>query len=228
MGILDRFEQRVDRLVNGLFARAFETEVEPVEVASALTSELDDRAVIIGAGRTVVPNFFVVELSTPDFERLNSIGHLLTDEFASVIREHVTEQRYVTLGDVSVQLAEDPDLMVGVFRIIAEVKDQTGAPVERIEIAATRRGAHVLINGYSHPLTRQKTVIGRAADADIPVQDTGASRHHCEIEMGATPVLRDLSSTNGTWVGQQRITEIPLTQDVDFVVGTTTIQFRAG
>jgi hypothetical protein len=96
VGILDRFEQRVDRLVNGLFARAFETEVEPVEVASALTSELDDRAVIIGAGRTVVPNFFVVELSTPDFERLNSIGHLLTDEFASVIREHVTEQRYVT------------------------------------------------------------------------------------------------------------------------------------
>ncbi|MEY3278282.1 MAG: hypothetical protein RLZZ426_768, partial [Actinomycetota bacterium] len=44
MGILDRFEQRVDRLVNGAFAKAFSAEVQPVEIAAALQSEVDDRA----------------------------------------------------------------------------------------------------------------------------------------------------------------------------------------
>ena len=36
MGILDRFERRLDRMVNGAFARAFKAEVQPVEIASAL------------------------------------------------------------------------------------------------------------------------------------------------------------------------------------------------
>ena len=47
MGVLDRFEQRLDRLVNGAFARAFKSEVQPVEIAAALQRECDDRAAIV-------------------------------------------------------------------------------------------------------------------------------------------------------------------------------------
>ena len=35
MGLLDRVEQRLERAVNGAFARAFKSEVQPVEIASA-------------------------------------------------------------------------------------------------------------------------------------------------------------------------------------------------
>ena len=62
MGVMDRFERRLDRMVNGVFARTFKSEVEPVEIAAALQRECDDRAAIVSRGRTMVPNAFTVEL----------------------------------------------------------------------------------------------------------------------------------------------------------------------
>ena len=225
MGILDRFEQRVDRLVNGAFAKAFSAEVQPVEIAAALQSEVDDRAIIVGAGRTVVPNSFIIDLSSPDFQRLNSYAAPLKIELEGVLREHITEQRYTTLGLVSVNFELDPELATGVFRINAEARDSGGVAVDQVEIA-TRRGPHVVIDGFSHPLTRQKTVLGRGTDADIRIDDNGVSRKHCEIVLSSPPMVRDLSSTNGTWVQGQRITELNVTSDVDINIGSTTIQFR--
>ena len=43
MGLLDRFEQRLDRMVNGAFARAFKAEVQPVEIAAAMRRAMDER-----------------------------------------------------------------------------------------------------------------------------------------------------------------------------------------
>jgi len=63
MGILDRFEQGVERVVNTAFAKAFHGEVKPVELASALRREVDDRAAVVDRERTVVPNQFTIELS---------------------------------------------------------------------------------------------------------------------------------------------------------------------
>ncbi len=66
MGVLQRFERRLEGMVEGAFARAFKSEVEPVEIASAVQREMDDRAAIVAQGRTLVPNDFVVELSDID------------------------------------------------------------------------------------------------------------------------------------------------------------------
>ncbi|MDQ5976054.1 MAG: hypothetical protein QG661_3263, partial [Actinomycetota bacterium] len=63
VGLLERFEDSLDRLVNGAFARAFKAEVQPVEIASALQREVNDRAAVIDRQRTVIPNVFHVELS---------------------------------------------------------------------------------------------------------------------------------------------------------------------
>ena len=76
MGVLDRFERRLDRLVNGTFARAFKSEVQPVEIASALQRECDDKAAIVGRGRTIVPNTFRVELGSTRLR--TSVGLLAT------------------------------------------------------------------------------------------------------------------------------------------------------
>ena len=62
MGVLQRFERRIEEMVNRPFARAFKAEVQPVEIASALQRECDDRAAIVARGRTMVPNTFTVEL----------------------------------------------------------------------------------------------------------------------------------------------------------------------
>lgn len=70
MGLLERFEDSLDRMVNGAFARAFKAEVQPVEIASALQREISDRAAVIDRNRTVIPNVFNVELSEHDYKRL--------------------------------------------------------------------------------------------------------------------------------------------------------------
>lgn len=226
MGILERFEQRVDRLVNGALIQAHEAEVQPIEIAAALLAETDDSAMIVGAGKTVAPNSFAIDLSPTDYERLMPFERPLRSEFASVIKEHVNAERYSTLGGFSVAMAQDSALTTGVFRITATSVDDAGEKVEDIPAAVVRQGPQVVINGFAHPLTLQRTVFGRATDADIRIDDNGVSRRHFEILMGNPPKLHDLNSTNGTFILGERITEIALKADVDIKAGNTVIQFR--
>jgi len=82
VGLLDSFEERLDRLVNGAFARAFKSEVQPVEIAAAVQSEMDESAAVAPDGRTVVPNHFGVDLSPHDFDRLGAYAKVLTGELS--------------------------------------------------------------------------------------------------------------------------------------------------
>ena len=114
VGLLDRFEQRLDRMVNGAFARAFKAEVQPVEIASALTREMDDRAAVVSRGRTVVPNVFVVDLSPHDHDRLSVYSGTLTEELSGMVREYAEEQRYTFLGGTTVELTSPPTMMIAI------------------------------------------------------------------------------------------------------------------
>ena len=121
MGLLDSFEERLDRLVNGAFARAFKSEVQPVEVAAAVQSEMDEAAAVAPDGRTVVPNRFNVDLSSHDFDRLGAYARVLTGELATVIQVHATSQGYALLGPVTVELLRDETLDTGIFRVVPDV-----------------------------------------------------------------------------------------------------------
>lgn len=61
------------------------------------------------------------------------------------------------------------------------------------------------------PIERQSTIIGRSDDCQIRVRSAGMSRKHCEvtIEDGSVTV-RDLGSSNGTFVNQEKIDSIPV------------------
>ena len=121
MGVLQRFERRIGGVVEGIFARAFKSEVQPVEVAAALQRELDDQAAVVGRDRTLVPNQFVVELGNHDYDRLAPYEKPLTDELAAMVREHATDQRYSFVGPVQVRLLLVHALETGVFRVRSEV-----------------------------------------------------------------------------------------------------------
>ena len=117
MGVLKRFEQRLEGLVNGTFAKVFKSEVQPVEIAGALQRECDNNATIWNRERTVVPNDFIVELSTPDFERLSPYSGQLGDELAGMVREYAKQQRYTFMGSVKVHLEKAEDLDTGLYRV---------------------------------------------------------------------------------------------------------------
>lgn len=117
MGVFDRFEKGVERAVNIAFAKAFRSEVQPVEIASALRREVDDKAAVIGRDRTLVPNTFVVELGRGDHARLGEWEDALGDELAQGVVEHAGQQRYAFVGPVTVTFSEADDLDTGVFRV---------------------------------------------------------------------------------------------------------------
>src|SRR6478672_2141489 len=98
MGVFDRFEKGIERAVNGAFAKAFRSEVQPVEIASQLRRAADERAAVVGRGRTLIPNAFVVELGSTDHDRLYDYEEELSKEFASNLRAHAEQQGYAFVG----------------------------------------------------------------------------------------------------------------------------------
>ncbi|WP_037763763.1 FhaA domain-containing protein [Streptomyces sp. FXJ7.023] len=132
MGVLKKFEQRLEGLVNGTFAKVFKSEVQPVEIAGALQRECDNNATIWNRDRTVVPNDFIVELSTPDFERLSPYSGQLGDELAGMVREYAKQQRYTFMGPIKVNLEKADDLDTGLYRVrsrtLASSSGQQGGP----------------------------------------------------------------------------------------------------
>ncbi|MEV7195004.1 DUF3662 and FHA domain-containing protein [Streptomyces sp. NPDC093510] len=117
MGVLKKFEQRLEGLVNGTFAKVFKSEVQPVEIAGALQRECDNNATIWNRERTVVPNDFIVELSAPDFERLSPYSGQLGDELSSMVRDYAKQQRYSFMGPIKVHLEKAEDLDTGLYRV---------------------------------------------------------------------------------------------------------------
>jgi predicted component of type VI protein secretion system len=66
--------------------------------------------------------------------------------------------------------------------------------------------------GQAHELTVEKTTVGRVDDNTFPVPEGSVSSHHCEILLrGSDVIIRDLNSTNGTFINGNQVTgEAPL------------------
>jgi predicted Zn finger-like uncharacterized protein len=79
--------------------------------------------------------------------------------------------------------------------------------------------------GQIFPISKTRTVIGRTG-ADINLEDPEASRQHAALEIvGDVAVLRDLGSTNGTWVELDRIEQHQLNNQQEFRIGSHVLMF---
>lgn len=242
MGVLQRFERRLEGMVEGAFARAFKSELQPVEVASAVQREMDERAAIVAQGRTLVPNDFVVEISHPDGQRLEVYADSLSQELANLAREYAKEQGFSFVGPVRVRFEPAGDLGTGMFRIRSGVV--RGSTIEGGEIrrpvsdhppgrpsvfpggprldVTTGDGAR-----QSYDITTPVTLLGRGTDCDLRLVDPGVSRHHAEIRVeGPEIVLVDLGSTNGSFVNGQPIRRVTLVDGTRITIGRTNLVFR--
>ena len=256
MGVLQRFERRLGGLVEGAFAKVFKGDVQPVEIASALQRETDDRKTVVGQGKVLVPNDFVVELGQHDYDRLSPWAEPLGDELAAMVREHAAEHRYSFVGPVSVALELMPGIGAGQFRVRSGVSAGdlveggkvviAGSPASSLDAAAPRgalpgRPRLVVSAGgkaskgtpesrgeeQAYYLTHSVTVIGRAADADLRINDPGVSRRHAEIRQeGGGFYVVDLGSTNGVRVDDAPITRQQLRNGGRIEVGSTVLVFR--
>ena len=222
MGVLDRFERRLDRLVNGTFARAFKSEVQPVEIASALQRECDDKAAIVGRGRTIVPNTFRIELGSRDYERLSVYSQPLAQELADVVREHAGEQGYAIVGPVTIDFEKGDDLDTGMFRVVSQA-EQGPIPADQGLPAA-----HLEIDGRILPITQDVVVLGRGSESDLAIDDPSVSRRHAMLRLRPSPTITDLGSTNGTQVDGAGVEEAALHDGSVLTLGAKRVVFRYG
>lgn len=79
--------------------------------------------------------------------------------------------------------------------------------------------------GQIFPVSKTRTVIGRSG-ADINLDDPEASRQHAALEIVAdVAILRDLGSTNGTWIDLERIEQHQLGNQQEFRIGSHVLMF---
>jgi putative nucleotidyltransferase with HDIG domain len=88
----------------------------------------------------------------------------------------------------------------------------------------TKAGAEV---GRTYDITNEVITIGRDPNAMVKVMDHGVSRQHAEIfKIGEMCFIRDLKSTNGTFVNDQKVTEELLRAGDQVRVGNTVLVFE--
>jgi hypothetical protein len=236
-GVIQRFEQRLEGVVTGAFARAFRSAVQPVEIAAALQREVDNSAQALSRDRMLAANVFVVELSASDYDRLAPFGDTLAAELGRLVEEHVGEQRYTLTGPLEIGFAAADDLGTGRFR----VRSNTSAAVtpvagERMTETAIRTSDVVIeVNGMRHPLSPPGVVIGRGSEADLRINDPGISRKHAQLAVtvggggpgGGTEVtVHDLGSTNGVILNGQRVSDGQVRDGSHIQLGNTVIVVR--
>ncbi len=233
------FENKLEQMISGLFARAFRSAVQPVEIAAALQREVDNNAQILSRDRRLVPNDFSVELSATDLERLADYDSAMASELSRQLRDHADAQSYVFPGPVKIAFEAADDLTTGRFRVRSRAQAKvTGATYadQNRQAAAPRLLRGVLeVNGTQHHLNPPGVIIGRGAEADIRINDPGVSRKHIEIVVSAGSTNRDgsgaisindLGSTNGMLVNGQKVATAEATDGTWIKVGNTTMTIR--
>jgi predicted Zn finger-like uncharacterized protein len=79
--------------------------------------------------------------------------------------------------------------------------------------------------GQIFSISKTRTLIGRTG-ADINLDDPEASRQHAALEIvGDVAILRDLGSTNGTWIELDRIEQHQLNNQQEFRIGSHVLMF---
>ncbi|WP_026551265.1 DUF3662 and FHA domain-containing protein [Arthrobacter sp. H20] len=232
MGILDNVERGLEKIVRGAFSTGSRSQVQPVEIASALRRELDNKSITLAEGRTLAPNVFTARLSDSDFVQAQEWGAPLAEELCDVVIKHVNSQGYTLRGPVKVSFTRDADLKAGVFEIDSSTEKQEAPRRQATPNAPTRQPTRLQpvldLDGQRYSLNAGSIILGRSSEADILVDDTGVSRKHLEIRIqnGTTKAV-DLGSTNGSYVNGQRVqSETGLTDGSIITMGRTRITFR--
>ncbi|MFI2780903.1 FhaA domain-containing protein [Streptomyces sp. ALB3] len=167
MGTLNKLEQRFEAWVNGAFAKAFKSAVQPLEFVGALRRECDVNARIWSTDRTVVPNSFVIELNSDDHALHSTCLVMLGEELVEKVRDYAESQLYSFVGPLKVQLQCADDLETGRYRVRSRIEippkvKQAMEAAERRAMAAREWGGHGEAMTWRQPprsLGREKQVL---------------------------------------------------------------------
>ena len=216
MGFVENFEKGLERLVTSVFSRTFKSELQSVEIASAIKNEMDSKSSILSRDRILAPNSYSVQLSTPDFNRMAALGQPLITELVELATKHAKRQGFQFGAALVVRLVQDGSLPIGQILVTSQSQNVNIQWTPAIDF-----------DGKRYLLTKPRTTIGRDGTADLQVNDDGLSRIHFEVVWdGEKGGVRDLKSTNGTIVDGRKISETGIVADQVIRAGHSEFVFR--
>jgi len=248
--ILRTIEQKIESLVEGVFGRAFRTNVQPVELARKLTKEMDDHRTV-SVSRVYVPNEYTVYLSTADRAQFEAYEASLKLELEEYLGQHAKREGYVMLSPPLVAITTDDDLAIGEFGIATRMV-QGRARKDTVAVSGAEPGqtmvyrpiagtaptgpsdekpvapevVALVAGGERHTVRKRTTVIGRSQGCDIRLGDTNISRRHAELrQQGTSYWIVDLGSTNGVEVNGSRVERAKLEDGDTVTLGETELVF---
>ncbi|TFV72915.1 DUF2662 domain-containing protein [Blastococcus sp. CT_GayMR19] len=197
MGVLQRFERRLEGMVGLAFARIFKGKVHPAEIAKALQREADEQRSVVGEGRVLAPNVYVVRLGEADFGHLGQWSDQLAAELADMVTEHIDDEGYQVFDKVTVRLERDDDLPTGVFEVSSQVADPARPP-SRDDVAVA---APPMPSSAAHPaLPPLPPLRGRVAS------DTGKQNPSIVGRAGSRPGVTHVLVVDGPGTRHQLTT----------------------
>jgi Protein of unknown function (DUF3662)/FHA domain len=250
--VLRAIEQKLESLFEGIFGRAFRTNVQPVELARKLAKEMDEHRTV-SVSRVYVPNEYTVYLSPPDREQFETYEENLRSELQEYLGEHARKEDYALLSSPRVVMETDDDLDVGEFGIATRMvqpdrrpgasepagdlepgatmiyKAKTPPPTQPVsaeELGVERELVTLTFDGTRHEVKQRRLVIGRSRDCDVQLADSNVSRRHAELRQeGASYWIVDLGSTNGVEVNGRRVKRAKLSDGDTIMLGSTEMVF---
>lgn len=251
MSILSDFEDRMASAVEGLFAGAFRSPVQPAEVAKALGRAMDDGR-MVGVGKVYAPVAYTVALSPADTDNIAGFAPVLASELSTYVTERAREAGYHLASKVTVSFVEHEDLRIGRFRVSADHAPAEGAVAEPpADVLASPSAAvydyerdvfgddadeelspdidTVTVGETDHDvaLRGDRMVLGRLQDCDVCLADANVSRRHAELLLIDDDwYIQDLESTNGTMLNGEPVDRARL-RDGDVVeIGVTRLTYH--
>lgn len=215
MAFLRRVEDALASCIDGGLARLDGSGVHPMEIARRLQTEMAENR-LLGMDVPYAPNRFTVRLGDRDFAHFGDLSEEIAEQIARSLEEYADEEGWA-FGD-RVEVTIEPGGRDG--RIAVEHTLDETAPGARLQVIAGQAGGGTFEVG-------QSAVIGRDPGCEVVLDEAAVSRRHAEIEWTYLGyVVRDLGSSNGTFVNSAEIEEALLSDGDLIEVGLVQLRFR--
>ncbi len=225
MSLLDQFEVQFNELSNGEIVDGELAELQPVELAGIVNQEISRIQNELSPSEKVEK--ISISLSSHDYKRLSKFETLLKDGLEELIKKSGELKRIDSIAKTKIEIIKDSTLEQGVAKSVPLISFESPLEIftEEFTEVITQTKTYILdINGLKKDLVPGTYTLGRGTEVDIQIHDPGISRKHLSITVDEKVVVTDLNSTNGTFLGTERVQELIVEDTITFRVGVTEIK----
>jgi hypothetical protein len=198
MGLLDRFEQSMERLLEGTSGSLFRQKLQPADLGKRLQRAMLSKR-LASVGGAIVPNQFVIRLNPRDYAQFESFQAGLARQLESHLAQVADRQNVSLVDRITVTL--EPDASVRQRQPVVDANitnDARQAPprprTHRPPVGASRpdatsafevparpkrhNSALVAVDGTTYDVPEGQSTIGRSPDNTIVLNSPDVSRRH--------------------------------------------------